>query len=608
MYNENDKTMKWGIRLSKIRINGISIKNYRSFGEEQVIIFPDENYKKPVAIVGYNNAGKTNLLNSILYGITEKYVNKDTFTLDDFHNRDINNIPEILTGISSSTEEKKDGKNADLTGYNFLNIELDGSEIESAKIDAFKDGNLTEKNWNAFGASKYYKIFYINFHDIKKEISTKKTSWGNLSSFLAKHIKSIVDSDKEMLKKKNNFKREIKNSTNSVIEDSNLNKFINKIQKNYSKNLRDNNCNIDFGLPDYEDIFLEMMFKIGLNGNSNNLVPIDHFGDGYISMFVMAVIQAIAETNIEDKCLFLFEEPESFLHENHQEYFYKVVLCGLAENGHQVIYTTHSDKMIDIFDTKGLIRIEFDEDLKQTIVKYNKAKEDFNANIKIYEVEDNELIERVRDYNNYIKIIEPNLNKIIFSRKVLLVEGPNDMMVYKEVIRRKVLEISSDQKIADTYLNFNNMSIIPHHGKITALVLVKLCKHLGLDYFVINDFDFNYNFISKLNFESEDDLKNSCFYKSEINSIKAYNVKGEELTEKTKRAMITTNWRLVKESNVNNIHFNIPKLEGVIGYSANDKNSTGIWNIIIQMNSFGEELFPSKLVSFLEIDKIKSEK
>ena len=72
--------------------------------------------------------------------------------------------------------------------------------------------------------------------------------------------------------------------------------------------------------------------------------------------------------------------------------------------------------------------------------------------------------------------------------------------------------------------------------------------------------------------------------------------------------MITTNWRLVKESNVNNIHFNIPKLEGVIGYRANDKNSTGIWNTIMQMNSFGEELFPSKLGSFLEIDKIKSEK
>ncbi|MEF9622430.1 ATP-dependent nuclease [Streptococcus dysgalactiae] len=339
--------------MSKIHINGVSIENYRSFGERKDIAFPDEQYKKPIAIVGYNNSGKTNLLNSILFGITEKYVNKDTFTLDDFHNRNLNNVPSIFTRITASEEVKKDGKHADLTGYHFLKIELDGNEIESAKIESFKDWEQSERNWNVFGANKYYKIFYVNFHDIKKEISTKKTSWGNLTSFLAKHIKRIVDSDKEMLKKKSTFKNEIKNSTESVIGNTDLYDFIDKIQKNYSKNLRDNNCNIEFGLPDYEDIFLEMMFKIGLNGDSNNLVPIDHFGDGYISMFVMAVIQAIAETNEEDKCLFLFEEPESFLHENHQEYFYKVVLCGLAENGHQVIYTTHSDKMIDIFEVKS---------------------------------------------------------------------------------------------------------------------------------------------------------------------------------------------------------------------------------------------------------------
>ncbi|MGO0906824.1 ATP-dependent nuclease [Clostridioides difficile] len=586
--------------MSKIHINGIGIENYRSFRDNRKIVFPGEQYKKPVAIVGYNNSGKTNLLNSILFGITEKYVNKDTFTLDDFHNRDINNIPNIYTGITASNEVKKDSKYANLTGYHFLKIKLDGNEIESAKIESYKDWEQEDRNYQAFGANKYYKIFYVNFHEIKKEISTKKTSWGNLTSFLAKHIKSIVDSDKEMLKKKLDFKEEVKKSTGNVIEDSNLCDFLNKIQKNYSRNLRNNNCNIEFGLPEYEDIFLEMMFKIGLNGDLDNLVPIDHFGDGYISMFVMAVIQAIAEDNEEDKCLFIFEEPESFLHENHQEYFYKVVLCGLAENGHQVIYTTHSDKMIDIFDTKGLIRVEFDEELKQTEIKYNKAKEDFLS-------QGDELIDKIKDYNNYIKIIEPNLNKIIFSRKVVLVEGPNDMMVYKEAIRKKILDKTGDVKFADTYLNFNNISIIPHHGKVTALVLIKLCKHLGLDYFVINDFDFDVNFIDKLvTFNTDDKYKESKFYLEEVKKIEARNIKGEELSEGTKKGMITTNWKLIREAGINQIHFNIPKLESVIGYNQNDKDSIGIWKAISDIEEFGENLFPQKLIKFLEIDKIES--
>ncbi len=54
------------------------------------------------------------------------------------------------------------------------------------------------------------------------------------------------------------------------------------------------------------------------------------------------------------------------------------------------------------------------------------------------------------------------------------------MMTYKEIIKKKVLEITGDEKYAETYLNFNNISIVPHHGKITATILIRLCKHLGI--------------------------------------------------------------------------------------------------------------------------------
>ena len=37
--------------MSQIRINSIAVENYRSFKELQPFNFPDEDYKKPVAIV-----------------------------------------------------------------------------------------------------------------------------------------------------------------------------------------------------------------------------------------------------------------------------------------------------------------------------------------------------------------------------------------------------------------------------------------------------------------------------------------------------------------------------------------------------------------------------
>ncbi|MGO3183601.1 MAG: ATP-dependent nuclease [Aequorivita sp.] len=587
--------------MSKIRINSIAVENYRSFKERQSFVFPDENYKKPVAIVGYNNCGKTNLLNAILYGLQVNFVSKDTFTKDDFHNRDMDNIPFILLNATSTTEAKFDGeKQANLSGYHRLKIFTDGNEIEGSKIESLNslaeimgyNGPKDDINWSAFGATRYFNIFFINFHNIKEEINTNKTSWGNLRSFLAKHIQKIVDSDVLMNDKKEEYEQEVKNSTENVLQDSELQKFIDLIRENYTKNLRNDDCSVSFGLPNYEDIFLKMLFKVGLNGDSENLVPIEHFGDGYISMFVMAVIQAISEFNVDDKCLFLFEEPESFLHENHQEYFYKTVLCDLAEKGHQVIYTTHSAKMVNPFDTKGLIRLEINES-NETIKKYNNVQ---NLTGEQIDEETGEVIDYTR-FNEFIKTIEPNLGKILFSKKVILVEGPNDVLVYKYAIKQRVLEfiegnesIQNMEKYADTFMNFENIAIVCHHGKPTANYLIELCKHFKIDYFVINDWDFELDELA-----IDDIAKFSTL--AELKEDKIYS--GND-----KKAMITTNWNLINAAGIENIHFNVKKLETVIGYGRNDKSSLAIWELLNSAGfHFDEQLFPEKLSEFLNINK-----
>lgn len=579
--------------MSYIRINSIKIKNYRSFGEEQTFCFPDENCKKPVAIVGYNNSGKTNLMNAILYGIGEKYISDNAFKKDDLYNLDIDNQIEIKTIIEASNYFNNGWENS-IAGDHLVSTTIEDGELKSSIKPSF------------FGASKHYNIFYINFHEIKDQISTKRTNWGNLSSFLAKHIKKIVDSDEDIKEYKSIiFKSLTKTATNLVLDGSNLENFITNIKNNFSTNLRNNNCEVEFGLPDYEDIFLQMMFKIGLNGDKENLIPIDHFGDGYISMFVMAVIQAIAESNTEDKCLFLFEEPESFLHENHQEYFYKMVLCGLAKKGHQVIYTTHSAKMVDIFDPEGLkalVRIDFDEIKKQTEKKYNKANEEFSADIS-------ESPMSLDQFNNFIKNIEPNLGKILFSKKVVLVEGPNDLMVYKYIIEKKIKEkiknnseISDKDKFAETFLNFNNIAIIPHYGKATVLFPIKVCKYLGLDCFVINDWDFETDFRDKINLEFDNLKKDSVW--GEIKKEK--NKKGEELEDSKIMAKITVNKNIISESKPEQCHFNIPKLEKVLGYNFDDKDSVKIWKKLeeIKTEDFGENIFPKNLEDFLEFEKV----
>jgi len=594
--------------MSSIKIKSLKIKNYRSFGnDEQEFDFTKATEKNlPLAIVGYNNAGKTNLMNGLKYSLYES-VKEDTFELSDFFDLKWSNPPSFESWFVSSG--LGDDKIRDNQNYrNTVKI-----EIEKEKIKDVVDGcNASSFNGKEFSKKWTIKqsnlIFYINFHKIKEEISTQKTSWGNLKSFLAKHIKKLVDEDENMKSRKGVFKDDVKNATNKVLNGeegetkSKLIEFVEKIKNNYSTNLRDNNCEVEFGLPDYEDIFLQMIFKIGLNGKTDKLVPIDHFGDGYISMFVMAVIQAIAEERTEDKCLFLFEEPESFLHENHQEYFYKMVLCDLAEKGHQVIYTTHSDKMVDITKPDSLIRLKFDG---------NQTLKTFPVDGLTNPLEKPEDQEIIKQYNQYIKNIEPNLNKILFSEKVLLVEGPNDLLVYGYLIKLKARDKANTeekikdkrdpekQKWAETYLNFNNMAIIPHHGKATAYILANLCQYLGVDYYLINDWDFessdlDLNIVTSL--QSENELKENDIYKSQTD---------------TKKGMITTNWKLIKSAKDNQIHFNVKRLEDIIDYQSNNKDALKIWQTIqAKFPTVGEiekNVFPDTLDKFLFPIKIKKD-
>ncbi|MFS4474400.1 ATP-dependent nuclease [Chryseobacterium sp. T20] len=577
--------------MANIRLRSLSIENYRSFGDVQEFQFPNSEYLKPVSIIGYNNAGKSNFLSSVLYGIGEKFISQKTFEIVDLHNLDAENNIHIKATIDASDF-------APPNQYGYKQTIAGDYHIQTAKIDNEIKSSCDP---SFFGKNKHYSIFYINFHNIKEEISTQKTSWGNLKSFLAKHIQKLVDLDQTMKEKKEAFQEDVKRTTETVLASSQLQDFIQSIQKNYQQNLRNNSCHVEFGLPHYEDIFLKMMFKVGLNGTTDNLIPIEHFGDGFISMFVMAVIQAIAETNTEDKCLFLFEEPESFLHENHQEYFYKMVLCTLSERGHQVIYTTHSDRMIDAFDTKGIIRLEMDEN-NQTIKAYNNVGE-FSSPFTDATPEDfNEPINVTR-FNEYIKTVEPNLNRMLFSKKVILVEGPNDILVYKEVIRRKVLEaitgridILDHNKFADTYLNFENISFVCHHGKATALYIVELCKHFKIDYYLINDWDFDLEDVQIqqiIDFPDLAALKLDILY-SDSNS--------------TKKGMLTTNKNLIESTNLSNLHFNVKKLETVIGYASDDKSGIKIWNLV-QSPGFviTENLYPSSLNKFLEINTLSQE-
>ena len=188
-----------------------------------------------VSITPINQVSVRNEVISSFQSLQVNFVSKDTFTLNDFHKKNISNIPFFLLNAESSSEKKFDGdKYANLTGFHRLKVIIDGDEIEGSKIESLNSLELNHNgyddiNFQAFGAARYFNIFYINFHNIKEEIVTQKTSWGNLKSFLGKHIQKIIDSDIDMNAKKDDFESKIKDATDDVLQNSNLKSFIDVI-------------------------------------------------------------------------------------------------------------------------------------------------------------------------------------------------------------------------------------------------------------------------------------------------------------------------------------------------------------------------------------------
>jgi len=122
--------------------------------------------------------------------------------------------------------------------------------------------------------------------------------------------------------------------------------------------------------------------------------------------------------------------------------------------------------------------------------------------------------------------------------------------------------------------------------------MAELCKHFGIDFYLINDWDLNENLLSQISeFRTIEDL-----HESEV-----YNNSNGGIRNSTEKAIITTNWKLLNSAINSQMHFNYKNLEEVLGYSHDDKDSLKIWTLLNHTQNFDTNIFPESLHNFLEI-------
>jgi putative ATP-dependent endonuclease of OLD family len=554
-----------------MRIERLIVKNFRSFDETGIeVVLPD--IKQPISIVGHNNSGKSNLINAILYGLHHKSTYGDAFDQFDFHNCVTNNdflievhiSPPIKCGNAyakvneiTSFHLKGNGKGG-VISCNHICHGADGEPVRSPtaikaspKLGS-EDKRVINAMHRAAGETAYKNkdkipLIYIDtlstheqlkanrftllgrvLGDIKREFESKLTVVSNGSDIFEKHRgrpnAEVLTDILNYIEKK-------------IIPTPKLEQLTNQIRDSIKEELEleGEDFQLGFGLPSVDAFYKDLEFWVK-DGPNKQRLPISRFGNGFISLFVISMLKAINETNSGGKII-VIEEPETFLHEHYQEYFYNM-LVRLSQNN-QVIYTTHSKKFVNVFMPTTIVKVETPGFTCSKII-HPKNSVEFPETIGNYQVKN------IDDFAMYLRTLEPNIGNIIFARKVIIVEGPHDILAYKTVL-------------STAYnLEFHNVSIVAAWGKDTLRVVVQICKLFNIDFFVIHDFDIPNDCDNTLSIDHPESVYSSL--------------------SPSEKAQYTKNLRIISEAGVEKIHHNKPKLEGVL--SIQNKSSASVFEAV----------------------------
>lgn len=330
-------------------------------------------------------------------------------------------------------------------------------------------------------------VFIAAVKDFKDDVKAKEsTSFGKLLSiltgFLEKsgEMKAIVDSFAKLHSMLNKTTNEDGSVSDKRIQQ--LQEVENRLTEVLQENFPDVKIGIEIPKPELKQVMSNALIRIddGVEG------LIDSKGDGlkravtfailrtYVDMQRQSVRDADADSNENlVPYLFLFEEPELYLHPNAQRILFEA-LEKLSDLGSQVILTTHSPAF-------------FSADSTGSFVKARKTKNEnarpFTELVKIYPKAN-------QGYKDAFQIIcYENNAAAFFSDSVLLVEGDTDYIYLRGL-----------SKLISPAWDFDrvNMPVIRTDGKHNVKRYRDFFSAFGIKIYVLVDADSIFEGFDKL--------------------------------------------------------------------------------------------------------------
>jgi predicted ATP-dependent endonuclease of OLD family len=454
-----------------VRLKSVSINNFRSCKSTTAILRPF------TALVGYNNAGKSNIILAIKWLLDGATISED----DMYDPQQPVSVTGVIEGITEDTltllSEENQQKIAPFIIHETLTFsrtqEFDADKGKIKKtLDVF-DGTNWKKNPGGIDGA-ISNIFPEPIHIPAMSDAVEDATKYKTSTTIGKILLAIVSGIKKEHEKK--FSQNISEIGKYLSHDGEsrldgLNKIDTGVNEKVNQFFPDVSVKIHFPTPTLDDIFKSGTLKVFESREDSSVMrDISRFGHGTQRSIQMALIQYLAEIkkNSEDtkksNTLIFIDEPELYLHPSAINSV-RESLITLSENGYQVIISTHSASMLSAKHASNAIQVY--KDSNGTI-----ARKTISEKIEELYKESSPQLHSAFSLSNS--------SYFLFSEEVLLVEGKTETNVLYALYK----------KIKGTELNPTKTCIVAVDGKGSLLKMANVINSIGIKTRILADCDF----------------------------------------------------------------------------------------------------------------------
>jgi len=460
------------------RLAQVKIENFRSCRNVTLSL------SDCTPVVGYNNAGKSNLLKALAWFVSPKSLTESDFHYPDRPVSVIGTIEgvddEILALLGDRHRPRIEPllENGSLTLRRIQNRPGDSANAIKLQVPEGKDAEGAISAWkdNPNGIPEAFKALFplsITIDAMKDaaEDAARAKSSSTLGKLLAEFTKEVERvHGNELARPLENLNDLLSVDGAKRVEE--LKRFDEEATTALRPFFPGIKLHLDIPVSTVSELFGKGTIKI--SEADRGIRDFTALGHGAQRSIQMALVDYLAELRAEasdsaQRRLLLVEEPELFLHPQAVEKV-REALERLSKAGYQVVFATHSPLMVNLERAADTRIVRKDPTTQETVVMAS-AQEAID--------------QRIRDENKRLNALFAleHSNDWLFSDRVLIVEGPTERylmpFVYKAITGRKPVD--------------DGLGIIAVDGEGGLIESLEVFQKLGIEVRGLVDLDFALN-------------------------------------------------------------------------------------------------------------------